>query len=207
MPFFLSALTTLFIVIDPVGLVPVFIAVASHLGPADRQRAARRSVLVAAGILLVFGLVGRALLDALGIGLPAFYIAGGVLLFLIAIDMLFARRSRTRETPEDEAEALTATDISVFPLAIPIMAGPGSIAAVVLFSTQADSHPLRILSVVLGAGITLLSAYVLMRLCTQIMRVLRQTGIAVVGRVMGVILAALAAQFVLNGIDEFLRTR
>jgi multiple antibiotic resistance protein len=203
--FFFSAVVTLFIVVDPIALAPLFIGLTGHMGQPQRVHLARRSVFVAAGIMLTFVVIGKPLLTALGISLDASYIAGGVLLFLIAIDMLFARTSRTRETPEEAAEGMTVADISVFPLAIPIMSGPGSIATIVLFMSQAGTHPYKIASVVGGIVIALASCYLVMRLSGPLMSVLRTTGIAVIGRVMGLILAALAAQFVLNGVEQFLR--
>lgn len=205
MEFFFSAIVTLFIVVDPIALAPLFIGLTSHMEQTQRVHLAKRSVLVAAGIMLTFVVIGKPLLTALGISLDAFYIAGGVLLFLIAIDMLFARTSRTRETPEEAAEGMTVADISVFPLAIPIMSGPGSIATIVLFMSQAGTNPYKIASVIAGIAIALAGCYLVMRLSGPLMSVLRTTGVAVIGRVMGLILAALAAQFVLNGVEQFLR--
>lgn len=205
MEFFFSAIVTLFIVVDPIALAPLFIGLTSHMKEPQRLYLAKRSVLVAAGIMLAFVIIGKPLLTALGISLDAFYIAGGALLFLIAIDMLFARTSRTRETPEEAAEGMTVTDISVFPLAIPIMSGPGSIATIVLFMSQAGTNPYKIASVIAGILVALMGCYLVMRLSGRLMSVLRSTGVAVIGRVMGLILAALAAQFVLNGVEQFLR--
>ncbi len=207
MEFFLSAIVTVFIVVDPIALAPIFIGLTTRMTEEQRRHVALRSVMVAAGIMIVFAAVGRPLLAALGISLNAFYIAGGALLFLIAIDMLFARPSRTRETPEEAAEGRTAADISVFPLAIPIMSGPGSMATIVLFMSQAGDNVLRIGSVALALAIALTASYVVMCLSGPLMAVLRRTGIAVVGRVMGVILAALAAQFVINGVTAVLHLR
>ncbi len=204
MEYFFSAIVTLFIVVDPIALAPLFIGLTSHMEESQRRYLAKRSVIVAAGIMATFAIVGRPLLAALGISLDAFYIAGGALLFLIAIDMLFARTSRTRETPEEAAEGMTVSDVSVFPLAIPIMSGPGSIATIVLFMSQAGTSPYKIASVVAGVIVALAGCYLVMRLSGPLMLVLRTTGIAVIGRVMGLILAALAAQFVLNGVEQFL---
>lgn len=207
MAFFLSAIVTLFIVVDPIALAPVFIALTGRMSESQRRHVALRSVLVAAGIMAAFAVVGRPLLAALAISLNAFYIAGGALLFLIAIDMLFARPSRTRETPEEAAEGLTATDVSVFPLAIPIMSGPGSMATIVLFMSEAGNDVRRIGSVAAALLVALVSSFAIMRLSGRIMAVLRTTGVAVIGRVMGVILAAFAAQFVINGVTSVLHLR
>lgn len=207
MEFLVSAVVTVFIVMDPIALAPVFISLTSRMTPTARIHVARRSTVVAAGIMATFALVGHPLLKVLGISLHAFYIAGGILLFLIAIDMLFARPSRTRETPEEAEEGLTATDVSVFPLAIPIMSGPGTMATIVLLISQAGSNVFEIGSVALALVIGLASSYLIMCLSTRIMSVLRTTGVAVIGRVMGVILAAFAAQFVVNGVTAVLHIR
>lgn len=207
MNFLLSVVVTLFIVVDPIALAPVFIALTADMTPERRALIARRSTLVAGGIMLTFAIVGRPLLQVLGISLHAFYIAGGILLFLIAIDMLFARPSRTRETPEEAEEGRLAADVSVFPLAIPIMSGPGSMATIVLFMSEAGGDAVKIGSVAIALIIALACSYGVMMLSARIMAVLRTTGVAVIGRVMGVILAAFAAQFVINGVTAVLASR
>src|SRR5947209_17649294 len=147
MPFFAAALVTIFSVVDPVGVAPLFLTLTPTLTPEERRRTMLRAVIIAAIILLLFAAAGRALLEFLGITVPAFSIAGGILLMLIAIDMLFARTSRTRETPEEGLEALASPDVSVFPLAIPILAGPGAIATVILYVAQAGTDPGQIAAV------------------------------------------------------------
>lgn len=203
MAFFASALVTIFIVMDPISIAPLFLALTPGMKPAEKLRVMRRAVLVAGGILIVFAAVGRVLLRSLGITFPAFYIAGGILLLLIAIDMLFARPSRTRETPEEGAEALRSTDISVFPLAVPILSGPGTIASVVLYMSLAGTDVLKIAAVLASIAVALLANYASMRLSGLILRVFSETGIHVAGRVMGILLAALAIQFVLNGVATY----
>lgn len=203
MSFFISALVTIFIVVDPVAISPLFLSLTPQMTPEQKAHVMRRAVLVAAFIMLVFAAVGKALLQTLGITVPAFYIAGGVLLLLIAIDLLFARPSRTRGTPEEEMEALHSSDISVFPLAIPILAGPGAIATIVLYMSLAGTDITRIAAVVGSLAISLTAAYLSMRLSGLVVRVLGETGVHVVGRVMGILLAALAIQFVLNGISQY----
>lgn len=201
--FFAAALATIVSVVDPLGVAPLFLALTPDLSREDRLRVLRRAVLVAAVILYLFAALGRGILDWLGITQPAFSIAGGILLLLIAIDMLFARASRTRETPEEGMEALASTDISVFPLAIPILSGPGSIATVVLYVTQAGGDPVKITAVVLSIALALIACYIAMRLSGVLLALLGQTGIHVVSRVIGILLAALAVQFVLNGIGAY----
>lgn len=204
--FFTGALVTIFIVVDPVAIAPLFLSLTTDMTERQKRGVMRRAVVVAASILLVFAAAGRPLLAALGISVPAFYIAGGILLLLIAIDMLFARPSRTRGTPEEELEALHSADISVFPLAIPILSGPGSIATVVLYMSLAGTDVVKIAAVLLSLAISLLAAYISMRLGGVVVRVLGDTGIHVVGRVMGILLAALAVQFALNGISSYYHT-
>lgn len=203
MAFFAAALATIFSVVDPVGVAPLFLALTPTLTPAQRLRTMRRAIMVATVILLAFAAIGRVLLNTLGITQPAFAIAGGILLLLIAVDMLFARRSGARETEAEEREGMTSTDVSVFPLAIPILSGPGAIFTVVLYMSQAGTDVNRIAAVIAALLISLAAAYAAMRLSGLLLGVLGQTGVFVIGRVMGILLAALAVQFVLNGVVEF----
>lgn len=203
MAFFLASLATIVSVVDPVGIAPLFLALTPGILPGERSRVIRRAIVVATIVLLAFAAGGRTLLSSLGITVPAFSIAGGILLLLIAVDMLFARKSRTRETPEEEAEALRSSDVSVFPLAIPILSGPGAIATVVLYMSQAGTDAWKIIAVLAAILLSLVASYLSMRLSTLLLRVLGETGVHVIGRVMGILLAALAVQFVLNGVAAY----
>ena len=205
MAFFLASLATIVSVVDPVGIAPLFLALTPQIVPSERNRVMLRATIVAAVVLYAFAAGGRTLLSSLGITVPAFSIAGGILLLLIAVDMLFARRSRTRETPEEQAEALKSSDVSVFPLAIPILSGPGAIATVVLYMSQAGTDFWRVAAVLAAILVSLVASYLSMRLSALLLRVLGETGVHVVGRVMGMVLAALAVQFVLNGVAAFYR--
>jgi multiple antibiotic resistance protein len=192
------ALVTLFVVIDPAGLVPVFVSLAGGHSPQAQASIARRAVLIAGAVLLSFAIVGGPLLAYLGISVYALRIAGGILLFRIAVDMVFAQFRR--ETPEEEAEARAKDDISVFPLAIPMITGPGALASVLILGTEAQGEP-RLFALVLGAAaVVLLVAYLALRGSTRLGRLLGQTGINVVTRVLGLILAALAVQYVADGL-------
>jgi MarC family membrane protein len=204
--FVTSVLVTVLIVVDPVAIAPLFLGLTPRMSEQQKRQIMRKSVLVAAVILIAFAAGGRFLLQALGIGMPAFYIAGGILLLLIAIDMLFARPSRTRETPEEGLEALGSPDISVFPLAIPILSGPGAIATVVLYMSLAGTDPIKIVAVLASIVVALVASYLSMRLSAMLVRLLRETGIHVVGRVTGILLAALAVQLALNGIASYSHT-
>jgi multiple antibiotic resistance protein len=204
---FLSACVTFFVVIDPPGCAPIFAGLTSGSSDEHRRTMALRSVTVASAILVGFALVGSDLLRVLGISLDAFRVAGGIMLFLIALEMVFEKRTQRRE---ERAEAVTrdaaeharpieAEDISVFPMAIPMIAGPGSIATAMLLTSRAKGFVETI--VVLGALATILLLMLLSLLAAgPLMRVLGPKIEAMITRVLGVILAALAAQFVIDGI-------
>jgi multiple antibiotic resistance protein len=198
---FLLALSTFFATIGPADLVLVFAALTERITTTERRAIALRGTLIATGILLFFAVFGEALLRLFGIGLPALRIAGGVLLLLISIDMVFARHSGgTGTTPEEESEARTRADISVFPLATPLIAGPGAISAVILLSTAQGAFTLG-WTVVIGAMLLILAlCYAAMLVAIPLQRVLGITGLAVVSRVVGVLLAALAIQFLIDGL-------
>ncbi|GCE19590.1 UPF0056 membrane protein [Dictyobacter kobayashii] len=204
--FTISAFVTFFTVIDPVGLAPVVVGLTSHFSNAQRNVIVARATLISAGIILFFAVVGRYLLDRLGIELYAFNIAGGALLFLVAVDMLFGRQSGTRETKAEEEEAMTREDISVFPLAIPMIAGPGTIATTILYVGQAAPHPMSLLSVAAAIISALFLAWLAMRSCTWIIKHVGKTGILVLSRILGILLAALAIQFILNGIATYIHS-
>jgi multiple antibiotic resistance protein len=203
MELFVSALVTYLVVIDPPACVPIFASLTEGSPDAHRRTMAVRAVGVAAGILLFFALVGDPLLRALGISLDAFRIAGGIMLFLIALEMVFEKRTQRREA---QAEALARDtrsgeweDISVFPMGIPMIAGPGSIATTLLMVTRSDGAGdlivvLIVIAIVLALTLALLLAAVpLLRLAGPQIE-------AVLTRILGVILAALAAQFVIDGV-------
>ncbi|GHO87715.1 MarC family protein [Dictyobacter formicarum] len=204
--FTISAFVTFFTVIDPVGLAPVVVGLTSHFTNAQRNVIVARATLISAGIILFFAVVGRYLLDRLGIELYAFNISGGALLFLVAVDMLFGRQSGARETKAEEEEAMTREDISVFPLAIPMIAGPGTIATTILYIGQATPHPASLISVAAAIISALFLAWLAMRSCTWIIKHVGKTGILVLSRILGIMLAALAIQFMLNGITTYIHS-
>jgi multiple antibiotic resistance protein len=201
--FTIRAFVTFFTIIDPVGLAPVVIGLTAHLNDAQRRNIVTRAIVISAAIIAFFALVGRFLLDRLGISLYAFNIAGGALLFLVAVDMLFGRPSGVRETKTEAEEAMTREDISVFPLAIPMIAGPGTIATTILYVDLAMPNILDLLSVAAAIVSALFVAWLVMRSSMWIVRRVGRTGILVVSRILGILLAALAIQFILNGIAAF----
>jgi len=194
-----TAFVTLFVIVDPIGLAPIFIALTRGMTPEERHRAGRRALLLGFVILAAFGLFGERLLQAIGISIPAFRISGGLLLFLTALDMLFERRSDRRERSTEERPA----DPSVFPLAMPLIAGPGALTTMILLGTQ---HA-RSVATMAGIGAVLVAVlvvtYVLFRSSHLIERMLGHTGIAVLTRLFGILLAALSVQFVLDGLRDY----
>jgi len=198
---FLVSLTTFFATIGPADLALVFLALTRDSSPAERHRLALRAVIIGGLILLFFVVFGEPILGLFGITLPALRTAGGILLLLIAIDMVFARSSgSTSTTTEEDLEARTRDDISVFPLATPLIAGPGAISAVVLLMAEAGGDYRLDAMVVAGLLAILLLTYVSLRAAIPIQRMLGVTGLHVMSRIVGVLLAALAVQFVFDGI-------
>jgi MarC family membrane protein len=199
----LLSLSTFFATLGPADLILVYAALTERNTRAERTAMAGRGILIAAGILLFFAVFGQALLNIFGITLPALRIAGGVLLLLISIDMVFARHSGgTGTTPEEENEARTRPDISVFPLATPLIAGPGAISAVILLASPTGLFTIEWAEVIVGMLAILLLCYLGMLVAIPIQRLLGLTGLAVVSRVVGVLLAALAMQFLIDGIKS-----
>ena len=194
------AFVVLFVVVDPVGLAPIYAGLAAGLPEDERQRTALRAVALSAGLLLAFAFTGRQILGALGISLPAFRIAGGLLLFLLAVDMVFVRHSGLRTTtPAEREEARRREDISVFPLAFPLIAGPGALTTVLLLASGEEGAPGWLgLTLVILAVIAVTAAALC--LATRITRLLGETGANVVTRVLGLVVAALAVQYVLDGV-------
>lgn len=201
--FSLSTLTTILFVVDPIAAVPVYLSMTALDSPAARTRIAKRASVASFAILCAFGAAGGAIFQLLHISIGAFRIAGGLLLFLLAVDMLRAQRSRQRTSPEEEAEGVEKSDISFFPLAIPILAGPGATSAVMVLVSRA-TEVWQYLVVVGAIVITAVVTYATLRGAASLARVLGQTGLGVIQRVMGLILAATAVQFVVDGISSLL---
>jgi multiple antibiotic resistance protein len=198
--FFISALVTLLVVVDPLGLVPIFTSLTARLPAPARRRVAMRASLIAFLILCGAALIGDWLLRQLAIGLPAFRIAGGLLLFSIASEMVFGvrivREAQTAEAAVDEQ----VHNIAAFPLAIPLMAGPGAITAVILLAGRGYGDPVRLGGLLAVIAIAMLACLIAFLLGTRVSKLLGVTGNVVLERLLGVILAALAVQFVIDGV-------
>lgn len=197
--FLITAFVTFLVIIDPPGLTPMFLALTRGMSDARRRSIALRACVTGGCLLIAFAAFGEQLLGVIGISMHAFRIAGGLLLFLTALDMLFERRSKRRE---DRAEEDDHEDPSIFPLAIPLISGPGAIASVILLAGQ---HPgWAGFGVVVGVMLTvLLMVYLCFLAASFFERLLGKTGIVVLTRILGMLLAALAVQFVLDGIKGF----
>ena len=197
---FVSAFITLFVVIDPLGCAPIYASLTTGANAAQRRAMAIRAVGIAAAILLVFALWGKQLLGTLGIALGSFRIAGGLMLFMIAMDMVFEKRTQRREDRAQKiAETPEVEDVSVFPMAMPMIAGPGSIATVMLLMSRASGMMERV--VVMGAvAVTLALMLGSLLAAGPLMALLGSKVEAVITRLLGVLLSALAAQFVIDGL-------
>lgn len=198
---FISAFVTFFVVIDPPGCAPIFAGLTQGATAAHRRAMAVRAVGVAAAILLVFALAGEDLLRGLGIELASFRIAGGIMLFLIALEMVFEKRTQRREDRAAKVTQDEAEDVSIFPMAMPMIAGPGSIATVMLLMSHTDGVART--AVVLGAlGANLLLTLIALMAAGSLMKLMGAKIEAVITRLLGVLLAALAVQFVIDGVQS-----
>lgn len=196
-----SALVTLLVVIDPPGLGPIFLGLSGNLSDAQRRSAAVRAAVIATAVLIFFAFLGAKLLHLVGIGIPAFRIAGGLLLFSIAFEMLFDLRSQRKG---DTAQKAVVTDhfqdIAAFPLAIPLMAGPGAITAVILLAARADGSLTHLAGLVAIIMVVILASYLVFLAAGPISKALGVTGNIVLTRLLGMLLAALAVQFIIDGV-------
>ena len=198
--FLITSFVTLFVVIDPLGLIPLFIALTQGMTQAQRRAIGRRACTIAAVLLIVFGLLGEKLLIFIGISMPAFRIAGGILLFLTALDMLFERRTQRRENQSSAHAGDPTDDPSVFPLATPLIAGPGALATMVLLAGGPPRGWLRLAEVHLVMLAVLGCVMAMFLIAAPVARLLGRTGMMVMTRLFGMLLAALAIQFILDGL-------
>ncbi|HYV45340.1 MAG TPA: MarC family protein [Myxococcaceae bacterium] len=205
MSFFLVALPAVFFVVDPIGTVPLFLAMTARDTPQKARGMAARACVVGGAVLAFFALFGHFVFQMFGVSLAAFRTAGGVLLLITSLDMLRAETSKTKTSPAETSEGLEKDDIAIVPLAMPMLAGPGAIATVMVLVSR-DANTLRATTLVsLSILITFLGTYLILRGATVVQRVLRRSGVAILERVMGLILAAIAVQFMADGAKDLWR--
>jgi multiple antibiotic resistance protein len=200
--FGLAAFATLLVVVDPPGVVPLFVALTKGETPAQRRTILVRAVLIAFGAALFFLVAGRAVLSYLGVTVHAFSISGGILLFVAAMPMLFGQRGGL-QSPEPKERPETGQDIAVFPLAMPLLSGPGTIATILLLTSQAGGSFQKLIAIGMAIAAVFLVAFVTLYLGARLIRLVGEGGVDIATRVMGIVLAALAVQHVLNGITGY----
>ncbi|MBI5498564.1 MAG: MarC family protein [Deltaproteobacteria bacterium] len=201
--FVLLCLPSVFIIVDPPGAVPVFLAMTAQDTPGQQRAMARRASLIAAGVLGFFALTGNLLFTFFGFTVAALRIAGGVILFTVGTEMVSARPSRAKQTDEEVQEGIEKPDVALVPLAIPILSGPGAIATVVSLGVQAVT-PVHTAVLLVSIVVTCFTAFVVLAHSNAVKKVLGDTGLRILGRIMGLILAAIAVQFVLDGLKDAL---
>jgi len=198
---FAKMLAGMFAICDPIGTVPLFIAMTRSQTAQEKKRTITRACMTAALVMVVSVVAGQLILDLFGIRIASFQVVGGILVMMIAFSMLNANLGRTRHTPEEDEEAIMKEDVSIVPLGIPLIAGPGTISAVIMYS-HATEHWYDYLLVIAACLITVFGTYVSLRASGWIARALGQTGVNIVTRIMGLILAAVAVEFLARGLSE-----
>jgi MarC family membrane protein len=199
--FSLLSLSAIFFVVDPMGAIPIFMAMTRNDTPEKRRDMARRAAIVAFFVLTTFAVAGTLIFKVFGVTLGAFKVAGGVLLLLTSIEMLRAQPQRTRVTPEEAQEGFEKEDVAIFPLAIPLLAGPGSIATVTALMGRAG-RKLFAVPVIASIALTCVASYLMLVAADRISRFLGVTGLNVMNRVIGLIIGALAVQFMFDGVRD-----
>ncbi len=196
-----TIIVTVFAIVDPVGTLPFFVSLTQGFETADRWVVLHRSVLTLGGVLTLFALVGRFLFQAFGFSLAAFEVAGGILLFVVAYEMIFGEFGRAKLSPKDREETVARRDeISIVPLGVPLLAGPGAISTVMIYEANSGGDPLAILSVFIAIAIVTVATYFIFRYGEKVLRVLGRVGVMAMTRVLGLLLAAVGVQFVATGI-------
>ena len=198
--YLLKFFVTFLVVVEPIGVIPIFIAVTEGVTEPERRRMARKGVMIAGGIFLLFAFGGGLFLRLLGISLDAFRIFGGLLLLLIALEMVFARESGSRSSNPEVEEGKNRTDISVFPLAFPFIAGPGSLTTILLAFGPATDRPLLFVGLLVCVAVALTMTLLTLYMVAPINRLMGVTGANVMNRLFGVVLGALAVQYMLDGL-------
>ncbi|MFN0056960.1 MAG: MarC family protein [Planctomycetota bacterium] len=202
--FSLVTFSAIFFVVDPIAAIPLFVTMTRAETLEQKKRTALRAAIVATFTLLVFAAAGGLIFKLFGITIGAFKIAGGILLFQMALDMMRAQKSRTRTSPEEESEGIEKEDVAVIPIGIPMLAGPGAIATVTVLMSQAWPDVMHIGVVVGAILLTGALTYVMLRGATMLERSLKRTGLNILNRLMGLILAAVAVQIIVGGVTDVL---
>jgi multiple antibiotic resistance protein len=199
--FTLLALSSLFAILDPIAVVPAFLAMTGNDTPESKLRMARLACSVAAGVLMLFAAAGDVIFKVMGITLPAFELAGSLLLLRIALDMLYAKRSAARETDEEVAEGAAKEDIAITPLGVPMLAGPGSITTALILFHQARG-PAEVAALFVAIALVCMAAYAILWLVVHGTRFLNPLVLKLLTRLFGLLLAAIAVQFILNALEQ-----
>jgi multiple antibiotic resistance protein len=199
--FSVLALSSIFFLVDPFAAIPAFISITSGVSSTRRKRMARKASLTCFIVLTSFALAGRLIFKMFGITLPAFEIAGGLILLLIGVDMLEAKRSPTQESSDETQEAAAKEDAGIVPLGIPMLAGPGAISSVMVLVAQAPTK-WQMTAILMSIGVTAFASYGVLNGADRLRRVLGETGIRILVRIMGLLLVALAVQFFVNGLTD-----
>lgn len=196
-----AVIVTVFAIVDPIGTLPFFVSLTQGFDEADRKIVLDRSVATLAVVLTLFALIGRILFQAFGFTLAAFEVAGGILLFVVSYEMIFGEFGRAKLSPVDRQAAIDRRDeISIVPLGVPLLAGPGAISTVMIYEANAGGDPLTIFATFVAIAITTVATYVTFRYGQRIMRILGRVGVMAMTRVLGLLLAAVGVQFVATGI-------
>ncbi len=203
--FFVRAFAGVFVILDPFGASSHFLALTSQHPASVKKNMAKKACMVALGILIFFSLSGGALFKYFGLTLAALKIAGGILLFTIALGMLYGKRTGAKTTPEEEKEHIGLEDITVIPMAIPILSGPGAITTVMVLAGEAQT-PMKLLMVLLAILVSIVICYLVLANSVVILNLLKTTGVKILTRIMGLIMSVIAVQFVINGVADILPT-
>ncbi len=195
-----TAMASIFAIVDPLGVIPFFSVLTEDMTLAQKREVISRSCLVATTTLGVFAIFGQFIFEAFGFTIPAFEVAGGILLFAVAFEMMHGERPRTKLTESERTETLEREDVGVIPLGIPLLAGPGAITTVMIYMTDRAPDPMDKMFVFAGILAAVLTTFFLMHYADRIFKRVGRTGTKVIGRIMGLLLAAIAMQFIINGI-------
>ena len=199
--FFVLCFSSLFALINPIGIVPIFISITENYSKQERDKISAKSIIFAFAVLIIFALIGELIFSFYGITIHAFRIAGGILLFIISLDMVESKRTRTRTTPREEKEAENKEDIAYTPLGVPLIAGPGSIASIMILYSESISFNQKI-TLFSALTLVLLITFIIFRLSKLLSKKFGKSGLRIMQRIMGFILMVISVEFILKGIKN-----